>query len=117
MITNSDQSIRSKTMFFIQHTPVDHSINNNLDWVLISQKMNDLHSMFDNGHSLQFFSIVSAMHLKRVCEPLNNWALGLPETLDRVSSSCMGDICGVLTLDSDIVSKRNVVYLTTNKKN
>jgi hypothetical protein len=78
--------------------------------------MNDLHGMFDNGHSLQFFPIVSAVHLKRVCEPLNNWALGLPETLDRVSSSCMGDICCVLNLDSNIVSKRNVIYLTTKIK-
>jgi len=31
--------------------PVDDGINNDLDWVQVSQEVNDLHSMFHNANS------------------------------------------------------------------
>jgi hypothetical protein len=51
------------------HTPVDDSINNDLDRILIRQQVDDLHSMLDNAHSHQLLSIVPPMHHERIGQP------------------------------------------------
>jgi hypothetical protein len=52
-----------------QHIPVDNGIYNDLDRILISQKMDYLHGMLHNTHSHQLLSIVPPVHHERVCQP------------------------------------------------
>lgn len=61
--------------------PVDHSINNDLNRILVSQQVDNLHSMLNNADCHQLLAIVSPVHHQRVSKPLHNWALGLPKPL------------------------------------
>lgn len=98
--------------------PLDDNINNNLNGVVVSQQMNNLHSMLDDPNSQEFLAIVSTVHHERVGQPLNNGALRLPEPLHRVPAGGVRHIRGVLGCrHSDIISQRNVSNLITQNKN
>ena len=79
--------------------------------------MDDLHGVLDDPHSHQLLSVVPSVHHERVREPLNDWALSLPEPLHRVSSSSVGDKGRVLSrLNTNVVNKTNVCDLPIHKK-
>ena len=69
--------------------PVNNGVNNDLNWVLISQEVDDFHGMLHNTNSHQLFTIVASMHHERVGKPLNNGTLGFPKSLHLVSTSSM----------------------------
>ena len=103
----------------MQHVdlPVNNGINDNLNRVQVSQEMDDLHGVLDDPHSHQLLSVVPSVHHERVREPLNDWALSLPEPLHRVSSSSVGDKGRVLSrLNTNVVNKTNVCDLPIHKK-
>lgn len=68
--------------FFIVCEAVDHSINNNLDRILVSEQVDNFHCMLCDPYCHKLFPIVSSMHHERVGKPLHNWTLCFPETLD-----------------------------------
>ena len=97
--------------------PVDDSINNDLNGVLVSEQVNDFHGVLDNPDSHELLAIVSTVHHEGVGEPLNNGALCLPETLHRVPTSSVRNICRMLRRHhSNIISQRNVIHLIPQKK-
>lgn len=74
--------------------------------------MNNFHSMLDDPNSHEFLAIVSTVHHERVGKPLNNGALGLPEPLDRVPTSSVRNIGGMLGCHhSNVIGQRNVINL------
>ena len=76
--------------------PLDDNINNNLNGVVVSQQMNNLHSMLHDPNSHEFLAIVSTVHHERVRETLNNGAPHLAELLHQVLFGGVRNICGVL---------------------
>ena len=111
--------------------PVDNGINDDLNRVGVSQEVDDFHGVLDDPRRHQLLSVVSPVHHERVREPLDDGALSLPESLHRVSSSCVGDEGSVFScLYSNVVNKtyicdlqhiKNhktiVTYNTSNEKN
>ena len=73
--------------------PIDDGINNDLNWVQVSEQVDDLHGMLDNPDSHELLSIVPPVHHQRVGEPLNNGALRFPEPLHWVPTSSVRNIC------------------------
>jgi len=53
----------------------------------------------DNADSHELLSVVAAVHHERVGETLNDWALGLAETLGGITSSRVGDVDWSADLD------------------
>ena len=79
--------------------------------------MDDLHSMLDNADGHELFAIVTTVHHERIGQPLDNRTLGFAESLHRVSSCRVGNICGVLSRgNSDVVGKRYVADLLQQLK-
>lgn len=55
------------------------------------------------------------MHHQRISQPLDNRALSLTEPLDRVTTSCMGDIGGVFPRgNSNVICQGYVADLKQN---
>ena len=74
--------------------------------------MDDLHGVLDDPDSHQLLTVVPPVHHERVCEPLDDRALSLPEPLHRVSSSGVGDEgCVFRRLNTNVVNKTNVCDL------
>lgn len=97
------------------YTPVNNSVHNDLDWVEVSEQVDDFHCVPDNPNSHELLPVVSSVHHQRVCEPLNDWALGLSESLHRVPPSSVGHISGVFRLwDADVILQGDVTHLKTN---
>ena len=64
-IKNKELSTRQVCNYYEKyniHLPINNSINNNLNGVLIRQQMDNFHSMPNNPDSHEFLSIVSAVH-------------------------------------------------------
>ena len=79
--------------------------------------MDDLHSVLDNADGHELLAIVTTVHHQRIGQPLDNRTLGFAESLHRVSSCSVGNICGVLSRgNSDVVSKRYVADLLQQLK-
>ena len=91
---------------------VNRTIDDNLNRVGVSQEVDDLHGVLDDPHSHQLLTVVPPVHHERVGEPLDNRALSLPEPLDRVSPSSVGDKGGVFCrLNTNVVNKTNICDL------
>lgn len=77
------KNINKITINILAYTyrPINNSINNDLDWVEVSEQMDDFHGVSNNPDSHELLPVVSSVHHKRVRKPLNNGALGLPESL------------------------------------
>jgi hypothetical protein len=54
----------------------------------------DLESVSDDADSHQLFTVVAAVHHKRVGEALDDGALSLAESLDRISTGGVGNVDG-----------------------
>ena len=66
--------------------------------------------MLDNGHCHELFAIVPAVHHEGVGEPLNDGALGLPETLHSIPTSCVWQVNRPFVFDSDVILQRHLQH-------
>ena len=89
---SSDDTARSDTSGVFASTTVLNGVNEDLDRVLIGQKVNDLESLLDDSDSHLLLTVVSTLHHHGVDESLNNWAGGLSESLLLVATSSVGEI-------------------------
>ena len=69
--------------------------------------MDDLKAVLDSPDGHQLLSVVPSVHHEGIDQSLNDGALGLTETLGGITSGAVGNVLGVLVLDSDVVLKRN----------
>jgi len=90
-------------------TGVDDGINENLDGVLVGEKVDDLESVLDDTDSHELLSVVAAVHHQGVGETLNNGALGLAETLGGEATGSVGQVDG--GLDLDVVDQGDILDL------
>ena len=88
---SSDGTGRTNSGGIFSWTGVDNSINENLQWVLVGQNVDDLQSVLDDSDSFQLLTVVSTVHHKRVGQTLNDWTLGLSESLGSVTTGSVGD--------------------------
>jgi hypothetical protein len=72
----TDSTGRTNTGGVFTGTSVDDGINENLNGVLVSEKVDDLKSVLDNASSHELLSVVATVHHERVGETLNDRALG-----------------------------------------
>ena len=91
---SSDNTTRSDTGRVFASSSVLDGINNNLNRVLIGQKVNDFEGLLDDSDSHLLLTVVSTLHHHGVDESLNNWAGGLSESLLLVATSSMREIHG-----------------------
>jgi len=84
-------------------TRVDDGIDQNLEWVVSSQQMDDLKSVLQDANSHQLLSVVTSVHHEGVCDTLNNGALSLTETLSSITSSTVGQEFGILLFNSQVI--------------
>ena len=120
-----DSSSTSNTCGVLTWSRVDDSIDNNLQGILTSQKMDDLERVFDNPDCHELLAVVPSVHHKGVNEALNNRALSLAETLGSISnkikglqkcksliiispSSRVGKVLGILLLDCNVILEGHV---------
>ena len=82
---SSDSSSTSNTCRVLTWSRVDDGVDQDLKWVLTGQEMDDLETVLDNSDSQQLLAVVSSVHHQAVDQTLNNWALGLAESLGSVS--------------------------------
>ena len=71
----TDSSLGTDTGRIFSWTSVLNSINQDLDRVLISQKMDDFKGVLDNANSHDLLSVVSTVHHERVGKAFDDWAL------------------------------------------
>jgi hypothetical protein len=56
-------------------------VDENLDWVLTGQQVDDLKSLLHKSDGLHLLSGVPAVHEETANQALDKWALSLPELL------------------------------------
>jgi len=78
---SSDDTSRTDSGGVFSGATVLNGINDDLDWVLVGQEMDNLQSLLNDADSQLLLTVVSTLHHHRVDESLNNWAGGLSETL------------------------------------
>lgn len=82
------------------------SINDDLEWVKSEGLVDDIHGILDDSESLDLLTSVSALEHQTSDKALDDWALGLSESLALVSTGSVRDKDLALGgLDSDIVFK------------
>lgn len=84
---------------------VNDGIDEDLDGVGVSEKVDDLEGIAEDADGQQLLSIVSSVHHQGIGHTLNDGALGLPEPLLVVASQGVGEVGLVLELllDSNVV--------------
>ena len=65
--------------------------------------MDDLEGMLDNAHGHELLAIVAAVHHHGVSEAFHNGALCLSEALGGIAARAVGQVLGVLLLDSNVI--------------
>ena len=73
---------------------------------LARKQVNDLEGVLQDADSHQFLAVVPAVHHQRVGHSLDDWALGLTETLGSVTASAVRQELGVLFLDGQIILEK-----------
>lgn len=106
---SSDGTGRTDSGGVLSGTRVDNSVDNNLQWVLLGDNVDDLKSVLDDSDSLQLLTVVSTVHHQGVGQSLNDWALSLSESLGSVSTSSVGN--ENWGSDLDVVNQRDVLDL------
>jgi hypothetical protein len=105
----------SNTGSILTWSSIDNGINKNLDWVLISEQVDDLEAVLDNADSHELLSIVTSVHHQTAGQTLNNWALGLSEASLLITSGSVCSELSILWLHSNIILKGNVIHLDVIK--
>lgn len=106
---SSDGTGRTNSGGVFSWTSVDNGVNDNLDWVLVGQEVDDLKGVLDNSDSLELLTVVTAVHHHGVGQTLNDWALGLSETLDSITTSSVVEVDWLS--DLNVVGQRDVLNL------
>ena len=70
--------------------------------------MNDFERVLQDADSHQFLAVVAAVHHQRVGHSLDDWALGLTETLGSVTASAVRQELGVLFLDGQVILEKKI---------
>ena len=70
----------------LTRSSVDDGINNDLDRVGISEKVDNVHGLLHDARSQQLLAVVAAVHHQRVGHALNDGALGLTEALSGITA-------------------------------
>ena len=68
--------------------------------------MDDFEAMLDDPDGHELLAVVPAVHHEAVDQALHDGALGLAEALGGVAPAAVGEVLGVLLLDSDVVLQR-----------
>lgn len=111
---SSDSTRRTNSGGVFSGTRVDNGVNNNLEWVLLGQHVDDLQSVLDDSDGLQLLTVVSTVHHQGVGQSLDDWALGLSESLGSVSAGSVGNEHWLS--DLDVVNEGNVLDLNILKR-
>eukprot|EP00982_Pelagococcus_subviridis_P009202 30909-Pelagococcus_subviridis.AAC.4 len=82
---------------------VDDRVDDDLNRVLVRQKVDDVHRVLDDPHRHELLAVVAAVHHERVHEPLHDRALRLAEALLRVAARGVRDVHRVLGLHADVI--------------
>ena len=101
LTTNSTSTTNTSGVF--TGSRVDDGIDQNLEWVVSRQQMDDLESMLQDANSHQLLSVVTTMHHEGVCDTLNNGALSLTEAFCSITASTVGQVSGILLLDRQVI--------------
>lgn len=70
---------------------------------LASEQVDDLEGVLDDAHGHELLAIVAAVHHHGVGEALHDGALRLAEALGRIAARAVGQVLGVLLLDSNVI--------------
>lgn len=111
---SSDGTGRTDSGGVFSGTRVDNSIDNNLQWVLLSKNVDDLKGVLDDSDGLQLLTVVLTVHHQRVGQSLNDWALSLSESLGSVSTSSVGN--EHWGSDLNVVDQGNILNLDILKR-
>ncbi|QBM90592.1 hypothetical protein METSCH_F01760 [Metschnikowia aff. pulcherrima] len=111
---SSDSTGRTDSGGVLSGTRVDNSIDNNLQWVLLGEHVDDLQGVLDDSDGLQLLTVVLTVHHQRVSQSLNDRALSLSESLRGVSTGSVGD--EHRGSDLDVVDQGNVLHLNILKR-
>jgi hypothetical protein len=76
--------------------------------------------MGDDADGHELFTVVATVHHEGVGETLDDWALGLSESLDSISASGVRDVDGcsdldVITIDQNVSPKVRLVLQTSSR--
>jgi hypothetical protein len=107
-----DHTARSNSGGVFTGTTVLASVDQDLDGVLAGHQVDDLESVLDDLHGLDFFTGVSALVHEAVNHAFNDRALDLSELLELVSTSGMRNShLRLVSLDSDVIFEADVIDL------
>ena len=102
---SSDGTGRTDSGGVFTTTRVDDGIDNNLDWVLFGQNVDNLQGVLDDSDGLQLLTVVSTVHHQGVGQSFDDRTLGLSESLRGVSTSGVRDENWLS--DLDVVNERS----------
>ena len=70
---------------------------------LASEQVDDLEGLLDDAHGHELLAIVAAVHHHGVGEALHDGTLRLAEALGRIAARAVGQVLGILLLDSNVI--------------
>jgi len=96
---SSNSSLRTDTSAIFTGAGVNNGVNEDLDGVLVGQKVDDFESVGDDADGEELLAVVAALHHHRVNQTFDNGHLGLLEPPLGITASGMGDPDGVANLN------------------
>jgi len=84
-------------------TGVDHSIDDDLDWVLAGEEGDDVAGVLHDAHCHDLLAVVTAVHHEGVGDALHDRALSLLETLLAPAASGVRQVDCVASLSSNVL--------------
>lgn len=115
-IYEKEQNIVMSNPVVVQ-SGINHKNETYLQWILASQQVNDLESVFHNANRHQLLTVVATSHHERVGQTFNDWALSLTETLDGETSSRVRQITSVFLFHGNVILESNELELVLNSLN
>jgi len=90
---------------------VHYGVHENLNRVLVCEKVDDFEQVGDDAESKLFLSVVAALHHQRVDDALDNGHLGFAELVLRITPGGVREVDWAA--DLNIVDERDVFHLDT----
>jgi len=106
---SSDGTLGSDSGGVFSWASVDNGVDEDLDWVLLGDEVDDLESVLDDSDGHDLFTVVSSVHHEGVDQSLNDGHSSLGELLLGVSASSVGNVDGMV--DVDVVGQGDVLDL------
>ena len=101
MATDNTGSTNASGIF--ARSRVDDGINNNLDGVLVRQKMDDFQGVLNDSDGHELLTVVASLLHEAADKTLNDRARSLTESLLLVSSSGVRKVNSVVALACDVI--------------